>query len=199
MDLITLVLACSLYSDNSIPYAMIQTGSEDNPLVVMVDAKTKHFKTISEAITFTQKQMTQGKKVDIGLMQIPSQWLPEVGAHAADLFRPCKNLVVATQILNKTRLECQNLAKLNSTINIQTCMLSMYKTRTTQNGLAYANTVIDYAAKHPFSLLAEKARDPGMLAAATKPSAESSTTTNLSTNTTPQSPPQNLTTRSKIS
>lgn len=177
MDLITLVLACSLYADNSIPYAMIETGSKNDPLVATVDNESKHFKTTSKAITFTQKQIAQGKIVDIGLMQIPSQWLPKVGAHADDLFRPCKNLVVATQIMNKIRLQCQTLAERNPTLNLQTCMLSMYKTGNTQNGLDYANTVIDYAKKHPFSPLAEKTRDPGMLAAV-KPKTALSTNTN---------------------
>ena len=165
MDLVTLVLACSLYSDNAIPYAMIETGSENNPLVVTVDSKPKQFKTELEAITYTQQQMAQGKIVNIGLMQVPSQWLPKVGAHAADLFRPCKNLVVSTQIMNKAQLQCQTLAERNPTLNIQTCMLSMYKTGNTQAGLTYADTVVNYAKKHPFLPLAEKARDPGMLAA----------------------------------
>lgn len=167
MDLVTLVLACSLYSDNAIPYAMIETGSENNSLLVTVDSEPKQFKTEPEAIAYTQKQMAQGKTVDIGLMQVPSQWLPKVGAHAADLFRPCKNLVVATQIMNKVQLQCQALAEHNPTLNLQTCMLSMYKTGNTQTGLAYAGTVIDYEKKHPFLPLAEKARDPGMLAATT--------------------------------
>ena len=184
MDLITLVLACSLYSNNSIPYAMIETGSENNPLLVTVDNETKRFKTESEAITYTQRQMARGKHVGIGLMQISSQWFPKVGAHAADLFRPCKNLVVATQIMNKLQLQCQTLAERNPTLNLQACMLSLYKTGNTQTGLAYANTVLDYAEKHPFSPLAEKARDPGMLAAA-KPTAGFSANTNetLSTHT----------------
>lgn len=168
MDLVTLILACSLYTNNAIPYAMIQTDSKNDPLMVSVSNNSKHFTTTTEAIHYTQQQITQGQKVNIGLMQISSQWLPEIGAHAADLFRPCKNLVVATQIMNKLRLQCQTLAERNPTINIQTCMLSLYKTGNPQNGLAYANTVINYATKHPFAPLVEKARDPGMLAAATK-------------------------------
>ncbi len=166
MDLITLVLACSLYADNSIPYAMIQVESKNNPLAVNVDNDAKHFKTESDAIAYTQAKIAQGKTVNIGLMQIANQWLPEMGAHAADLFRPCKNMVVATQIMNKLQLQCQTLARTNPNLNVQTCMLSMYKTGNTQNGLAYANNIIAYAAKHPFGPLAEKARDPGMLAAA---------------------------------
>lgn len=169
MDLVTLVLACSLYADNSIPYAMIQTGTQNNPLVVTVDDDTKIFKTISAAVQYTHTQIGQGKNPKIGLMQIPSQWLPEINAHASDLFRPCKNLVVATQILEKLRFKCQSIAANHSTSGIQSCVLSLYKSKNLQSGLPYARQVIEYAKIHPFSELAEKARDPGMLAAIEKP------------------------------
>lgn len=168
MDLVTLILACSLYADNSVPYAMVQAGSGNKPLFVTVDNQAKQFKTESEAITYTQAKIAQGKKVNIGLMQVPSEWLPKIGAHAADLFRPCKNMVIATQVMNELRRQCQTLAARNSTLNVQTCMLSLYKTGNTQAGIPFANTVTAYAENHPFSPLAEKARDPGMLAAAAK-------------------------------
>jgi hypothetical protein len=169
MDLITLVLACSLYADNSIPYAMIQTGTKNNPLVVTVDGDTKTFKTIPAAVQYTHTQIALGKNLEIGLMQISSRWLPGIGAHASDLFRPCKNLVVATQILEKLRFQCQSIAANNPNTDIQACVLSLYKTKSRQNGLAYAHQIVQYAKLHPFNELAEKARDPGMLAATENP------------------------------
>jgi hypothetical protein len=168
MDLVTLVLACSLYTDNSIPYAMIQIGTHNNPLVVTVDGDTKTFKTIPAAVQFTRNQIALGKTLNIGLIQISKQWLPEIGAHASDLFRPCKNLVVATQILEKLRLQCQSIAANNPSTDIQACVLSLYKTKNPQNGLAYAHQVMEYAKIHPFYELAKKARDPGMVAATEK-------------------------------
>lgn len=169
MDLVTLVLACSLYADNSIPYAMIQTGTQNNPLVVSVEGHTKTFKTIPAAVQYTRKQSALGKNLEIGLMQISSRWLPGIGAHTSDLFRPCKNLVIATQILEKLRLQCQSIAANNPNTDIQSCVLSLYKNKNRQNGLPYAHQVIQYAKIHPFNELAEKARDPGMLAATEKP------------------------------
>lgn len=169
MNLVTLVLACSLYADNSIPYAMIQTGTQNNSLVVTVDGHTKTFKTIPAAVRYTNTQISQGRNLEVGLMQIPSRWLPGIGAHASDLFRPCKNLVVATQILEKLRLQCQSLAANNPNTDIQACVLSLYKTKNLQNGLPYARQIVQYAKSHPFNELAEKARDPGMLAATEKP------------------------------
>lgn len=169
MDLVTLILACSLYADNTLPYAMIQTSTQNNPLVVTVDDDIKTFKTIPAAVQYTQTQIAQGKNLEIGLMQISSQWLPEIGAHASDLFRPCKNLVVATQILEKLRLKCQSLVANNPNTDIQSCVLSSYKSNNLPSGLAYAHQVIEYAKMHPFNELAKKARDPGMLAAIKTP------------------------------
>lgn len=169
MDLITLVLACSLYTDNSIPYAMIQTGPQNNPLVVTVDNNTKIFKTIPAAVQYTHTQIALGKNVEMGLMQISNRWLPEIGAHVSDLFRPCKNLVVATQILEKLRFKCQSMSANSPTFDIQACVLSLYKSNNLQNGLTYASQVIEYAKIHPFNELAEKARDPGMVAAIENP------------------------------
>lgn len=169
MDLVTLILACSLYADNTIPYAMIQTGTRNNSLVVTVDDdNTKTFKTIPAAVQYTQTQIAQGKNLEIGLMQISSRWLPEIGAHASDLFRPCKNLVVATQILEKLRLKCQSIVANNPNTDIQSCVLSLYKSKNLQSGLPYAHQIIKYAKIHPFNELVEKARDPGMLAAVKK-------------------------------
>ncbi|OIZ99045.1 hypothetical protein BEV13_06335 [Rickettsiella grylli] len=169
MDLVTLVLACSLYTDNSIPYAMIQTGSRNNPLVVSVEGDTRSFKTISAAIRYTHRQISLGKNPEIGLMQIPNRWLSEVDAHVSDLFRPCKNVVVGTQILEKLRLQCQSFAAQNPKVTVPSCVLSRYKTKNPQNGFSYAYPIIRYAQSHPFNALVEKARDPGMLAAEKKP------------------------------
>lgn len=186
MDLITLVLACSVYADNSIPYAMIQTGSKNNPLVVTTNHVSEQFKTESKAIRYVQKQISQGTKVEIGLMQIPSEWLAEFGAHEADLFGPCKNLVVATEIMNTLRFQCQKLLESNPRLNITSCMLSLYKKDNSQTGLAYASQIMDYATKHPFSPLADKARDPGMLAAVAKPKTLAHITSSLTAKTKPQ-------------
>jgi hypothetical protein len=169
MDLVTLVLACSLYANNSITYAMVQTGSANDALTVSTRNETKHFKTESDAIAYTEKQITLAKNPHIGLMQISSKWLTAVDAGTAELFRPCKNLVVATQLMNQLSLQCQNLATHSKKFNMQKCMLSRYKASNPQAGEVYANQILNYAKNHPFGPLVAKARDPGMLAAVEKP------------------------------
>ncbi len=135
--------------------------------MITVEGDTKTFKTIPAAVQYTRTQIASGK-TEIGLMQISSRWLPGIGAHASDLFRPCKNSVVATQILEKLRLQCQSIAAKDPNTDIQSCVLALYKTKNLQSGLPYAHQEIQYAKIHPFNELVEKARDPGMLAATEK-------------------------------
>lgn len=151
MELVTMILACSLYSDNSIANAMLETGSQNNPLVVTVDnSPTKSFKSADQAAQFATQQIQQGHDVSIGLMQIPSRWLKKDQAVPAELFMPCKNMVTATKILNAAQNDCSDLTGSTST---STCALSVYKSGDPKAGMSYANTVISYANTHPFSTI----------------------------------------------
>ncbi len=163
MDLITMVLACSLYTDNSIVNAMVQVGSKNNPLIITpAGGSPKTFKTPSQAMAYTVSELQQGHPLDIGLMQVPSRWLEGHNISADELFAPCKNLVVATQILNNAADRCNELQANQSADDLKACTLSMYKTGDPQNGLEYAHTVMDYAKAHSFDdiLAAAKKKNP---------------------------------------
>jgi len=161
MDLITMVLACSLYTDNSITNAMVQVGSHNNSLAVRSTDGLKIFKTQSDAINYTNTALQQGNTIDIGIMQIPSRWA-HASHSAAELFAPCKNMVVATKILNQAMDRCSELSANDPSIDEQACALSIYKTGNPQAGLDYANAIISYAKAHSFDaiLAAAKAKNP---------------------------------------
>jgi len=137
MNLMTMILACSVYPHNSIVNAMVDINSQNNPLVISGEV----YKTPEQALIQAKALQAGGTAFDIGLMQIPSIWLKEKPVSLNELLRPCKNMVLATQILNKLNDECHG---------DQTCALSMYKTGDKDAGLAYANQVIDYASAHRF-------------------------------------------------
>lgn len=161
MDLVTMVLACSLYSDNSITNAMVQVGSQNKPLTVATaNASPMSFTTPAQAAQYSNSQMQQGNAVAIGLMQIPSLWLKHAEVTPTDLFLPCKNMVFATKVLNNAVAECSQNA--DASTNVQACALSMYKTGDAHAGLDYANTVLNYASSHPFSAIeaAAEAKNP---------------------------------------
>lgn len=153
MNLVTMVLACSLYPDNSITNAMVQVGSQNNPLTITIsqngNTATKTFKTEAEALNYANIQIAQGKVVDIGLLQIPNAWISQypasMGANVAGLLRPCKNMIVATDLLNDATQQCASVDG-----DKTACALSVYHTGSPTAGLAYAKQVIDYAVAHPF-------------------------------------------------
>lgn len=152
MDLVTMVLACSLYPDNSITNAMVQVGSKNKPLVVVVDdGDPKPFTSANQAAQFANSQIQQGHKVGVGLMQIPNYWLKQYSVIPSEIFLPCKNMVAATKILNDAETQCNQMTNLPANTSIQTCALSVYKTGDATAGLDYANAVINYSNAHPFS------------------------------------------------
>jgi type IV secretion system protein VirB1 len=163
MDLITMVLACSLYADNSITNAMVQVGSQNQPFAIAVDGGTpKNFKSQSEALSYANKQISAGHTVDIGLMQIPSTWLKAYHVTVADILMPCKNMVIGTEILYHSEAKCDELQPTIPNLDVKTCALSMYHTGDPQAGADYANAILTYAKQHNFDdiVAAAKAKNP---------------------------------------
>ena len=155
-----MIMACSLYPDNSITNAVIQIGSGGNALAVTSVAsdgavtKKDAFKNAAQAAEYAQSAIDKGDQVAMGLMQIPYKWLPLYKGRTSleDLFRPCKNMVIATDALNKAARQCREEDELDST-----CTLSVYRTGERQQGVAYAEAVLKYAAEHPMKNKAENA------------------------------------------
>jgi len=140
MDLLTMVLACSAFSDNSVASAMAEINSKNNPLVI----SGKPFSSEKKALDYVEQLKAQGTSFEIGLMQIPNRLLDNspIPVSMKELLRPCKNMIVATQLLNQFKFtpECNGSTA---------CALSMYKSGDPQTGLDYANQVIQYAQDHP--------------------------------------------------
>lgn len=153
MNLVTMVLACSLYPDNSITNAMVEVGSQNKPLTITISDDgqntTKTFKAEAEALSYVNKEVAQGHAVNIGLLQIPNSWIAKypasMGASAAGLLHPCKNMVVATDLLNDATEQCASIDG-----DKTACALSVFHTGSPTAGLDYAKQVIDYAVAHPF-------------------------------------------------
>jgi hypothetical protein len=158
MEIVTLILQCSLYNDNSITNAMLEVGSKNNPLIVTVDNDpAKTFATADEAAQFATQQIQQGHQVDVGLMQIPNRWLKDYSPIPADLFMPCKNMVLATKILNDAATQCNQLPASTPNSDTGTCALSIYKSGDPKAGIDYANAVTQYANAHPFTAIYDTA------------------------------------------
>lgn len=158
MNLVTMILACSLYADNSVINAIVQTGSQNQPLAITTVAEeTKNLPTIEQAVSYAKSQIDNGKNIEIGLMQIPSRWVAQNHLNMNDMFKPCKNIVMATQILLQAHEQCAAVQSDPVNNDIQACTLSVYKSGDPSAALDYAHNIITYANDHPFSELEKKA------------------------------------------
>ncbi len=137
MNLVTMILACSVYSHQSIVSAMVEANSQNNPWVI----SGQPYKTEKQALDAAEKLQAAGTPFQIGLMQIPDFWLKNKSVSLKELLRPCRNMVEATQILN---------GALDSCNGAEACALSKYKTGDETSGLDYANQIIESASAHPF-------------------------------------------------
>lgn len=160
MDLVTMILACSLYADNSVVNAIVQTGSQNQALAVTtVDGESKTLSSAETAVSYAKDQMANGKDIEIGLMQIPSRWVEQNHLNLNDMFKPCKNIVMATKILLQAHEQCTTVQSEPPVKDNQACTLSVYKSGDPNAALGYANKIMAYASDHPFSELATKAID----------------------------------------
>lgn len=150
MDLATMVLACSLYNDNSLVNAMAQVGSQNNALMVTLEGSNPTvFPTLEKANSYANDEIAQGKVVDIGLMQVPSSWLKQYHVTPADILKPCKNIAVATHILSDAMNTCATNSN-GKNSDLSACALSMYKTGNPTAGADYAQKVLAYSTSNPF-------------------------------------------------
>lgn len=157
MDLLTTIMICSVFHTSAVTNAIIEQGSKEDPLAITTinsqdKTSTTHskFKTASEAASYARQQLAQGNHIEIGMMQIPSGWLDKLskqGVTLDDLLRPCRNIAVATDLLNQSEAYCATITD-NSTERDQ-CTLSFYKTANPKDGLSYAHQILSYAKEHP--------------------------------------------------
>lgn len=142
---------------------MVQTGSQNKALSVAVDGnKAQSFTSAGEALKFANDQLTQGHNINVGIMQIPNLWFKQYNVTVAELLLPCKNMVVATEILNFSARSCADLTNKAPGFDETACTLSMYKTGDPQAGSDFASSITTYASAHNFDqiLAAAKAKNP---------------------------------------
>lgn len=150
MDLITMILACGLYTNNSVTNAVVQVGSQNNELTITSQGGNPTvFPTKQQAINYANNELKIGHVIEVGLMQIPSFWFNQYRVTPKDLLEPCKNIVVGTEILNQAVSQCQQMSNMAPN-NIETCALSVYKTGNATAGLNYAKMIEQFATKYPF-------------------------------------------------
>lgn len=103
VDLIALVDQCAPSVAHQTIVALVTHESKQNPLAVGINGGTRITRqpqNLKEAVAITEKLISLGVSVDIGLAQINNANLKKLGLSVEQAFDPCTNLHAAEQVLH---------------------------------------------------------------------------------------------------
>jgi hypothetical protein len=142
MDLLTTILACSLYaSDDALVRAIAEGSSGKNPYLVLdaaldptqVDPPPLP-KSEAEALARAQDLLARGGRPLLGLLEVPPAWLGVFGRDLPSAFDPCTNIAVGSAMLSEFDFECgasqaprQGRALALGRTNRRACVLRRYE------------------------------------------------------------------------
>jgi type IV secretion system protein VirB1 len=131
--------------------AVIKTESGGNSLAININYKkgrlARRPRDLTEAIGWSKWLIQNGYNIDMGLMQINSKNLAKFGTSVEQIFDPCTNIYVGSQILTQNYLRAKD--KYGQGQNALFASLSAYNTGHFQRGLqnGYVNRVVKNANK----------------------------------------------------
>jgi hypothetical protein len=118
MDILSAILACSLYRDDALVRAVVQTNSHGNPYAVvdatlaeLSDAPRPEPRSAAAATELATNIAALRELPLLGLMQVPASWATIYGKQLRDLFDPCINVTVGTAKLSDLDYQCARAEK----------------------------------------------------------------------------------------
>ena len=161
MDVLALILTCSVYPDDHLVRAMVELASQENPyfvgdLVTLVTFDRTN--SASEAQRVVTQLERRGGRPAVGLLGLPLPWAKRYGKTTSDLFDPCVNLVVGSSVLQSHSEACSSAHSADLTASspqrrhrvappeaIRQCALRRFGAELGIDG--YAESVLKYLAK----------------------------------------------------
>jgi hypothetical protein len=99
MDVLALILACSLHPDDQLVRTLVDVQSSGNIYFVgdLATLKTNDsLKSAEIALRFAEDLRRHGGRPAVGLLGVPLEWAGRYGRAPIDLFDACTNVAVAT-------------------------------------------------------------------------------------------------------
>jgi hypothetical protein len=120
MDVLALILTCSVYPDDHLIRAMVELASQSNPnfvgdvvTLVTFDRATSP----AESQKIVGELERRGGKPVVGLLGVPPAWAARFGKTAGDLFDACTNLMVGSSVLESHHESCSNTHSATQTMS----------------------------------------------------------------------------------
>ncbi|MHC8347759.1 lytic transglycosylase domain-containing protein [Pseudomonas sp. RT6P73] len=151
MDLLTLVMVCAPFVSNNTMLAVIHQESGGNPWAIGVNGDHKFQKAgnYSEAILEAKRLIAKGANIDMGLMQINSKTMVNLGLTVEQVFDPCTNAYAGGVVLTRNYVRAAKIHQSDQAA-LQAA-LSAYNTGDFSKGFknGYVNNVLKHAGKYP--------------------------------------------------
>jgi hypothetical protein len=109
MDLLTVILACSLHPDDRLVEAFARKVSDANPLFVgdFVSLATHDdLASPEQALELARSIAEKGGRPALGLMAIPMTWAARFNREPADLLDACTNISIGTAMMASFAADC---------------------------------------------------------------------------------------------
>ena len=111
MDVLAVILACSLYPDDNLVRVLVEVQSSGNVYFVgdLTTLKSKDtLGSADAALRFAEELRAHGGR-PVGLLGIPLEWASRYGRAPRDLFDACINVAVATAAMAEYEDRCSGV------------------------------------------------------------------------------------------
>lgn len=140
MALADLYPACGPWVHPDTIAAVAAVESSGHPWAIGTPHGAVYPRTRSDAAIVLTRALRTGASVDIGLMQINSQWLPKLHITPDTLLDPCINVRVGAAILAANFVAASRPGRTH--LQALIAALSMYHSGSETAAVAYAKTVL---------------------------------------------------------
>jgi hypothetical protein len=109
LDVLSLILACSLHSDDALVRVMVDVQSAGNVYFVgnLATLKTRDDLTSAAAALKAADDIAgHGGRPAVGLLGVPLEWAAYFGRTPADLFDACTNIAIGTAMFSEYEAAC---------------------------------------------------------------------------------------------
>jgi hypothetical protein len=109
MDVLTVILACSLHPDDQLVRTLVDVQSSGNRFFVgdLRTLKTNDsLRSADDALRFAEDLQRRGGRPAVGLLGVPVDWAQRFGRAPEELFDACTNVSIATAAFSDYYRRC---------------------------------------------------------------------------------------------
>ena len=143
MDLLRLAILCGHLVDPAMTLRVIEVESQGQVYAIHDNTSHQTFvpSSLPEAVALASRLIIEGRRLDIGLMQVNYEvWLRPGAFSLAKAFDACTNITIGSIILNADYVQALQTSKDPS--NALWRALSLYNSGSEWRGLGYADRVL---------------------------------------------------------